>query len=166
MLQAGSRKRPAPGASPFSPQSQAPLDPIFSPPQMSLNQYSKYNQANRASTPSTYPDPSPNYSQVPSSPMPQQQPASSQMTRRPPTQSIAERTTYPNGSADMWPSLSANGVQQLGEAAWGNSGDDLDHKALVAQGDAQAKRKQIPPFVQKLSRSASPNFSPRKTTIC
>jgi len=30
--------------------------------------------------------------------------------------------------------------------------DDLDHRALLAQQDAQAKRKQIPPFVQKLSR--------------
>lgn len=31
--------------------------------------------------------------------------------------------------------------------------DDLDQRAIVAQRDAQSKRKQIPPFVQKLSRS-------------
>ena len=30
--------------------------------------------------------------------------------------------------------------------------DNLDHRALLAQRDAHAKRKQIPPFVQKLSR--------------
>ena len=30
--------------------------------------------------------------------------------------------------------------------------DDLDQQALRAKRDAEAKRKQIPPFVQKLSR--------------
>ncbi|KAL8663166.1 MAG: hypothetical protein Q9202_004098 [Teloschistes flavicans] len=39
----------------------------------------------------------------------------------------------------------------MGETAWRNNSDDLDQKALAAQRDAQAKRKQIPPFVQKLS---------------
>lgn len=43
----------------------------------------------------------------------------------------------------------------MGETAWRNNSDDLDQKALAAQRDAQAKRKQIPPFVQKLSRSVS-----------
>lgn len=47
-----------------------------------------------------------------------------------------------------------NGLQQLNETGWRNEGDDLDQKALVAKRDAQAKRKQIPPFVQKLSRQA------------
>jgi heat shock transcription factor len=32
--------------------------------------------------------------------------------------------------------------------------DDLEQKALAAKKEAQSKRKQIPPFVQKLSRSA------------
>jgi heat shock transcription factor len=30
--------------------------------------------------------------------------------------------------------------------------EELEHKAAAAKKDAQAKRKQIPPFVQKLSR--------------
>ena len=30
--------------------------------------------------------------------------------------------------------------------------EDLDQRALLAERDAQSKRKQIPPFVQKLSR--------------
>ena len=33
-----------------------------------------------------------------------------------------------------------------------NQEDDLDQQALRAKRDAEAKRKQIPPFVQKLSR--------------
>ncbi|KAL8689068.1 MAG: hypothetical protein Q9218_005176 [Villophora microphyllina] len=39
----------------------------------------------------------------------------------------------------------------MGEGAWGNNSDELDQKALAAQKDAQVKRKQIPPFIQKLS---------------
>ena len=44
-----------------------------------------------------------------------------------------------------------NANQQVG---WDNTDDDeeLEQKALLARKDAQAKRKQIPPFVQKLSR--------------
>ena len=41
---------------------------------------------------------------------------------------------------------------------WENAEDDddeLEQKALVAKKDAQSKRKQIPPFVQKLSRYVS-----------
>ncbi len=35
---------------------------------------------------------------------------------------------------------------------WINADEDLEQKALIAKRDAQAKRKPIPPFVQKLSR--------------
>lgn len=35
---------------------------------------------------------------------------------------------------------------------WGESISDLEQRALVAKREAQAKRKQIPPFVQKLRR--------------
>jgi len=39
-------------------------------------------------------------------------------------------------------------------ATWENTDDDeeLEKKAVIAKKDAQSKRKQIPPFVQKLSR--------------
>lgn len=36
--------------------------------------------------------------------------------------------------------------------AWGESLEELYRRALTAKRDSQAKRKQIPPFVQKLSR--------------
>jgi hypothetical protein len=35
---------------------------------------------------------------------------------------------------------------------WGENLAELEQRALVAKRDAQAKRKQIPPFVQKLRR--------------
>ncbi|KAL8737726.1 MAG: hypothetical protein Q9181_001411 [Wetmoreana brouardii] len=151
MLQAGSRKRPAPGASPVTLHSQTPIGPNLNPPQMSSNQYLQWNQANQPPTPPSYPNLSATYPQIPPSTAPPQQSASSQLTQRPPVQSIAERPPYANSNADIWPSLAGSGIQQLSDAAWGNNGDDLDRKALAAQRDSQAKRKQIPPFVQKLS---------------
>ncbi|KAL8706602.1 MAG: hypothetical protein Q9201_000349 [Fulgogasparrea decipioides] len=118
---------------------------------MSSNQYLQWNQANQPSTPPSYPDLSATYPQIPPSTVPPQQSTSSQLTQRPPVQNITEGPQYSNSNADIWPSLAGNGIQQLSDAAWGNNGDDLDRKALAAQRDAQAKRKQIPPFVQKLS---------------
>ncbi|KAL8924530.1 MAG: hypothetical protein Q9208_004005 [Pyrenodesmia sp. 3 TL-2023] len=81
------------------------------------------------------------------------QPASSQVARRTSGQdsSHPQKPPHTNGDYDVWPSSAENGMQQLSEPAWGSNGDDLDRKALDAKGDAQAKRKQIPPFVQKLS---------------
>ncbi|KAL8865887.1 MAG: hypothetical protein Q9174_006635, partial [Haloplaca sp. 1 TL-2023] len=121
---------------------------------MSANQYSNHNQTNRGPTPTTYPDPSTDYAQIPVSNISQPQSTSNQMTRRPPENNLAERPTYQNANADTWLSGNGNGHgnHQLSEVARANpTGDDLDQRALVAQKDAQAKRKQIPPFVQKLS---------------
>ncbi|KAL8849048.1 MAG: hypothetical protein Q9221_005947 [Calogaya cf. arnoldii] len=82
---------------------------------------------------------------------PQQQATSNQLARRPPGQD-RERTPLTNGSnTELWSSFGDNGLQPSSEADWPNSGDDLDQKALLAKMDAQTKRKQIPPFVQKLS---------------
>ncbi|KAL8957884.1 MAG: hypothetical protein Q9183_005948, partial [Haloplaca sp. 2 TL-2023] len=136
--------------------SRSPIDPTFNSPQMSANpnQYSNHNQSNRASTPSTYPDPSINYAHIPTSNLSQPQSTANQMARRPPEQNLAGRPTYHNTNADMWlpGSGSGHGNHELSEVARPNTSDDLDQRALVAQKDAQAKRKQIPPFVQKLSR--------------
>ena len=41
---------------------------------------------------------------------------------------------------------------QAPQHGYPNQEDDLDQQALRAKRDAEAKRKQIPPFVQKLSR--------------
>ena len=47
-------------------------------------------------------------------------------------------------------SQSANVTE--GEGAWGDDIEALEQRAQVAKREAQARRKQIPPFVQKLNR--------------
>ena len=42
-------------------------------------------------------------------------------------------------------------VEQV-DGDWADGIDDLEQKAQVAKKEALAKKKQIPPFVQKLSR--------------
>ena len=59
---------------------------------------------------------------------------------------------YHNNSAmSGFPSVPGYEVQAPPQG-YPNQEDDLDQQALRAQRDAEAKRKQIPPFVQKLSR--------------
>lgn len=69
---------------------------------------------------------------------------SGQLVRRNPNQQLAPAPR--RGQWDGYPSPAPQ---------WENIADDdeeLEQKAAVAKKDAQAKRKQIPPFVQKLSR--------------
>ncbi|KAF1957501.1 hypothetical protein CC80DRAFT_45773 [Byssothecium circinans] len=68
---------------------------------------------------------------------------SGQLVRRNPNQQLAPRGQTP------W-----DGYNQNQSNTWENATDDdeeLERKAMIAKKDAQAKRKQIPPFVQKLS---------------
>jgi heat shock transcription factor len=75
-------------------------------------------------------------------------PNSTQLVRRNPNQQLAtrNRTTWPDSGSGLQPS----------PTSWDQLDDederDLEQRALVAKREAQAKRKQIPPFVQKLSR--------------
>ena len=46
----------------------------------------------------------------------------------------------------------ANGAVQPADADWGDDIADLEARAQVAKKESQSKRKQIPPFVQKLNR--------------
>ncbi|KAL8951782.1 MAG: hypothetical protein Q9222_002273 [Ikaeria aurantiellina] len=151
MSQPVSRKRPAPGSSPVLKQSQNPTGYLAPSALMGSEQLPQWDPQNNTSNVASFSNPSGNYSPSNFSPIPHQQPISTQLTRRPQGQRISERTPQPNGTAGIWPSLPDNGLTQTNEVAWGNSVDDLDQKAIVAKKDAQAKRKQIPPFVQKLS---------------
>ncbi|KAL8980041.1 MAG: hypothetical protein Q9177_005987, partial [Variospora cf. flavescens] len=154
MAQIGSRKRPAPGASPILQQPQAPSDPPLISADKAPKQSARLNPVTDPTTSLPYPEYLPsttsNYPQSPQSAVPQQQPTSNQVTRRPPDQDTGQvqHPSYTNGNSEIWPLFNENGLQQLNETGWRNEGDDLDQKALVAKRDAQAKRKQIPPFVQ------------------
>lgn len=59
--------------------------------------------------------------------------------------------------ADFVPLPQPSENQWQGKSQVDSRFDDLDHRALLAQRDAQAKRKQIPPFVQKLSSFLNDN---------
>ncbi|KAF2263935.1 hypothetical protein CC78DRAFT_544633 [Lojkania enalia] len=69
---------------------------------------------------------------------------SSQLVRRNPNQQLAARGRSP------WDAFNADGSSQQWENVEEDD-DELEQKAIMAKKDAQAKRKQIPPFVQKLS---------------
>jgi heat shock transcription factor len=74
-------------------------------------------------------------------------PPSNQLVRRNTNQQVA-RTPQRN----QWSNF-ANQPDRVWEDMEHEEEHDLDQKAAIAKKDAQAKRKQIPPFVQKLSRS-------------
>ncbi len=156
MSQILSRKRPAPGASPISKYSQAPASSSSMSTQMPSTRSAR-NPANQPPVSFPFSESIPKISaNYPHTPQPTlaPQPPSNQVARRSSGQDVAQAQKSPqvNGNYDVWPSSTDGGMQELSEPAWGTNGDELDQKALVAKGDAQAKRKQIPPFIQKLSR--------------
>ena len=76
--------------------------------------------------------------------------ASNQLARRPVSQHVAARGQYNGGGNEVWTVDDTS--QQPSEESWNNDDAVLAQKAMIAKREAQAKRKSIPPFVQKLSR--------------
>jgi heat shock transcription factor len=74
---------------------------------------------------------------------------SNQLTRRPVAQLAA--VTRPNEDNNAWIDTTNGGANAI-DADWGDDIANLEARAQIAKRDAQAKRKQIPPFVQKLNR--------------
>ncbi|KAF5857366.1 stress-responsive transcription factor hsf1 [Aspergillus alliaceus] len=149
------RKRPAPGTSPVvHPQ----LGPISSYPQNSGAQLSNdqflqwgQNPSSNVVNPPSFPDTNSYgataYTSSQDAPATTAT-ASTQLTRRQtPNQLVSRNRGYeqtPTPFSDQGSNAGENGV-------WGESLDELYQRALVAKREVQAKRKQIPPFVQKLS---------------
>ena len=75
--------------------------------------------------------------------------SSNQLVRRNTNQQLAARSAPMGGN--LWQDQSTTGQVSEWPPAEEN-GEELERRALAAKKDAQAKRKQIPPFVQKLSR--------------
>ena len=163
-----SRKRPAPGTSPIAhPQlgalSNYPPNPNPGP-QLSNDQFLQWGQNNAPGNiinqPPSYPDAA-NYNpaafasnqelQAP----PAAAVAAGQLARRPtPNQLISRNRGYEQTPT----TVTDNSGSGPGEAGWGESLDELYRRASIAKRDAQAKRKQIPPFVQKLRRYGLKTF--------
>ncbi|KAI9828868.1 MAG: hypothetical protein M1819_006483 [Sarea resinae] len=169
-----SLKRPAPGASPMPPvlnraqlsqaQPALNLSSQTASPQMTDDQYLGWDQNSMNTAPAQYPDAASfNANLYTGMTNGLNQPAvvpgtpSNQLARRPANQSLVATRSGPlvptNGNAeDPWADLEGT-LQQQGPG-WTNTEEgleQLEQRALLAKRDAQSKRKQIPPFVQKLS---------------
>jgi hypothetical protein len=146
-----SRKRPAPGSVPIG---QQPLQPLpqypTASPQLSDDQFLRWGQNPQANgAASSYPDPSdfnnPTYSSNQTNSMP-----SNQLTRRP-TNQLANRGKPYSDSGGTWVDPNQGPTDPV-DGSWTEKDEDLEQKAQLAKRDAMSKRKQIPPFVQKLAR--------------
>ena len=155
------RKRPAPGSSPAVQQQQMPQS-FPAPSQLSNADFLRWNQgADNAS----YQDPSGyNMNNYGGNALSQAQydqsiPApSTQLARRPVNRQLVptgQRAGYDN-SGDPWGQFGDDSIldpnHPNGVMEENDNIELLEEKATIAKRDAQSKRKQIPPFVQKLSR--------------
>ena len=154
---AGSRKRAAPGASPaVQHQQRSGVEHSGLMSSTTQDQYMSWNQQPSSVATSNYPDSTGSYgsnlynsnAQTPTAPVP----GASQLARRALGQQLVPRVSYSNAANESWPLVVDEGTQQANEDAWMNNIDDLEQRAMIAKREMQAKRKQIPPFVQKLSR--------------
>ncbi|KAI9814052.1 MAG: stress-responsive transcription factor hsf1 [Pycnora praestabilis] len=166
-----SRKRPAPGTSPVpqhTPQ-QTPtlqLPPNANSPQLSAEQFLRWGQDPATNPAAAYPSPSSNYHPNAYSGMgggpgggPQNtvaQPAaapsspSNQLARRSTNHQLVARGRVFNSNNNVSWTDAGDMAQQQGNG-WTYNDDELEQRALIAKREAATKRKQIPPFVQKLS---------------
>ncbi|KAJ9602178.1 Heat shock transcription factor [Cladophialophora chaetospira] len=150
-----SRKRPAPGAEPLSypSQMQNPA-PAFNDglgQQLSNDQFLQWGQTGQPTAGPSYNDNSyaMNANTYPQNNPPNIPQPSNQLTRRPMAQ-ITSRVPQPNQDGNNWME-SSNGGTNPHEQDWGDDIAELEARAQVAKREAQSKRKQIPPFVQKLN---------------
>jgi heat shock transcription factor len=119
-------------------------------PQLSDDQFLQWGQT--AQPPNQYND-SATYQSMNSMP-PSTSQSSNQLTRRPGNQ-IATRAKQTEGTNNMWLDGAVGGGSNgntTSQQADSVDLDELERQAAVAKKEAQGKRKQIPPFVQKLRR--------------
>lgn len=168
------RKRQAPG----SPAPQAPSSTMQqgynAPSQLSNADFLKWGSLPENNG---YPDAMPyninnNYNGAPIAQPKYESPSpapSTQLARRPMNRQLVNtgpRNTYDN-MIDPWGQFGDESILDPQnptsmEDSMNDNIEELEAKAVVAKRDSQAKRKQIPPFVQKLSRYASSPYCYRR----
>ena len=149
------RKRPAPGTSPIVHPQLGPLSNYPQNPgnQLSNDQFLQWGQTSSNVSSPSFPDSNPYsaaaYTSSPDVPAANVTAAApGQLARRQtPTQLVNRGRGY-----EQTPPFSDHSTGPGENGGWGESLEDLYKRAMVAKREAQAKRKQIPPFVQKLSR--------------
>ncbi|OAX77240.1 hypothetical protein ACJ72_08464 [Emergomyces africanus] len=143
-----SRKRPAPGASPTPRQQITPADP-----QLSNDQFLQWG-GQTGPIHSESPAPLAGASQYPSMPPPSDVnaiQASNQLARRPDHQLVSRARLHDSNLISLLDPGRPR-PDERGDPTAAETEAELEQRALLAKQDAQAKRKQIPPFVQKLRR--------------
>lgn len=147
------RKRPAPGASPAVHPQMASISGYSSNqgPQLSNDQFLQWGQntSPTAVNPAVFPDINSYNAGYVSSQDGSATPTSTQLARRSMSQIVSRTRSYDQPQS---PLMDHNGSNVSETGGWGESLAELQQRALIAKREAQAKRKQIPPFVQKLSR--------------
>ncbi|KAJ5563113.1 hypothetical protein N7535_002442 [Penicillium sp. DV-2018c] len=148
--QGATRKRAAPGAVP-PPHPQMNPVPNFAPAgnpgsQLSNDQFLQWGQNPPANTVNNSAFSESSYKPDASAPAAT---PSNQLARRQANQVVSRSRGYEHPPASYVENGGNNGTGEGG--AWSESLEELYRRALTAKRDSQAKRKQIPPFVQKLS---------------
>lgn len=141
------RKRPAPGASPVVPQ----MGPMPTNPgnQLSNDQFLQWGQNPSTMLNTSFPDAGGYNPTFPSNQ--DLHPAAAppgHLTRRHAQNQLVNR----NRGYEQPPVPYMEHSGSNGGSAWEENLDELYKRAMAAKRDAQARRKQIPPFVQKLRR--------------
>lgn len=156
---APSRKRAAPGASPMTPpQPTAQQQPAFQYSLPDNPDFSNFDFSGAFSADQNFGDQSfatnNNYTSTVNPQQSQAYPASiapapsTDLVRRGRNQQLATQ----NGQQEQW-----NGAYGTMKGQEEEDERELDLKVQMAKKEAQGKRKQIPPFVQKLSRLVHPD---------
>ena len=147
------RKRPAPGTSPLPSREQLAKDNRTASPEVPQTstlewQYPAPNMANSGSNQQYAPNISSfqNNGQID-----QDAGSTAQQVARRPFDSVQSLVAPQYDEAAAQGQWTGNG-EQTPTGDWPVQYDDLNQQAELAKRDAQSKRKQIPPFIQKLSR--------------
>jgi len=154
MPASSTRKRPSPGSIPI----QQPMSQPYNSPEQMLR-WSGNNAGNFADNASAPVNPyavlspaQPQFNQAASTP-------STVLARRAGNSAlITSNRTFSPQPSDTWPSFADDNLLSNPSGGSLDEHDNIDlleEKAQRAKREAQAKRKQIPPFVQKLNRSVS-----------
>lgn len=158
MTPTNTRKRPAPGVSPTLHSQQMPQQ-YNNPPALTNEQFLKWGQTGEnAGFADPYNMNAFTANSVSASPYQQGVTGTStQLTRRPLNRQMVStlpRTTFDNAGNPWGPFGDENILDPQNPNIMEETDNIelLEEKAVIAKRDAQSKRKQIPPFVQKLSR--------------
>lgn len=166
-----SRKRRAPGTIPIS----SIPNPYFTPPNSS-DQLPSWNPGNSnfmdnsAANVNPYMMSPPQQSQFPQQGIPIATPSTALARRGMNNQLVHTPRAFNPQPTEVWPNFAEDSL--VPQSNGGGAVDEhdnielLEEKAQKAKREAQAKRKQIPPFVQKLNRLVTFATGPRRPLLC